>query len=355
MVRLFSEKTNRPGNYRDDGMTILCFLVRSLLVSRAALTVENLALRQQLAVLRRSVRRPRLRQRDRLFWTILARCLAGWQDALLIVSPATVVRWHRQGFRLYWCWKSHGKPGRPKITADIRRLIRRLAEENLAWGAPRIASELRLLGHQVAQSTVAKYMQKRRKPPSQSWRTFLKNHVGCLASIDFCVIPTATFRVLYLFIVLLHEQRRVVHVAVTEHPTAPWVRQQLLEAFPFETAPRYLIRDRDSIYGAEVRRTLESLGIEEVVIAPRSPWQSPYVERFIGSLRRECLDHLIVLHERHLHRIVSSYLEYYHRARTHLSLGRNAPIPRTVESVATGRVVAEPMVGGLHHRYRRVA
>jgi transposase InsO family protein len=257
---------------------------------------------------------------------------------------------------LYWRWKSLGKPGRPAIAADIRRLIRQIAHENALWGAPRVASELRLLGHNLADSTVAKYMPKRIKPPSQTWKTFLKNHVGCLASIDFCVVPTASFRVLYLFIVLLHEQRRVVHFAVTEHPSACWVGQQLREAFPIDTAPRYLIRDRDSIYGAEVQQPLENMGIEEVVIAPRSPWQSPFVERLIGSLRRECLNYVIVLNERHLHRIVSGYLTYYHTSRAHLSLDRNAPVPRAVEPVSNGRVVSQAMVGGLHHRYyRRVA
>ena len=336
-------------------LMVLWFLIRGLVANRATMAFENLALRQQLAVLRRSVRRPRLRRRDRRFWTIMARCWSGWQDTLLLVSPATVMRWHRQGFRLYWRWKSRGKPGRPLIAVEIRRLIRQMADENAMWGAPRIASELRLLGHSVADSTVAKYMPKRRTPPSQTWKTFLKNHVGCLASIDFCVVPTATFRVLYLFIVLHHERRKVVHFAVTEHPSANWVCQQLHEAFPFEKAPRYLIRDRDSIYGSKARQSLEHMGVEEDLIAPRSPWQSPYVERLIGSLRRECLDHLIVLNEGHLHCIVSQYLAYYHQARAHLSLDRNAPIPRKVEPVGTGRVLSEPMVGGLHHRYGRVA
>jgi transposase InsO family protein len=336
-------------------LMLVWFLIRGLVANRATLAVENLALRQQLAVLQRSVRRPRLRRRDRLFWICLARCWSRWQATLVIVSPATVVRWHRQGLRLYWRWKSRSKPGRPVVAADVRRLIRRIARENALWGVPRIASELRLLGHGVADSTVAKYMPKRTKPPSQTWKTFLKNHVGCSASIDFCVVPTATFRVLYLLVVLLHQQRRVVHSAVTEHPSARWVCQQLREAFPFDTAPRYLIRDRDSIYGAEVRQTLENLGIEEVMIAPRSPWQSPFVERFIGSLRRECLDHVILLSERHLHRIVSAYLEYYHTSRAHLSLDRNAPVPRAIEAPRAVRVHSEPMVGGLHHRYRRIA
>jgi putative transposase len=336
-------------------MTLLWTLLRALVLPHATLIAENLALRQQLAVLQRSVRRPRLRRRDRLFWTLLSRCWAGWQDALLIVSPATVVRWHRQGFRLYWRCKSHGNPGRPRVSTDIRRLIGQMAGENTTWGAPRIGSELRLLGHCVADSTVAKYLPQRRKPPSQTWKTFLNNHVGCLAAIDFCVVPTATFRVLYVFIVLVHERRRVVHFGVTEHPTAGWVSQQLREAFPFDTAPRYLLRDRDASYASQVRQTLSSMGSNEVVLAPRSPWQSPYVERFIGSLRRECLNHVIVLHERHLRCIVSGYLAYYHRARPHMSLARNAPVPREVEPPALGPVVCEPMVGGLHHRYRRVA
>jgi transposase InsO family protein len=241
------------------------------------------------------------------------------------------------------------------VSAEIRQLIRRMAKENPTWGAPRIASELRLLGHPVADSTVAKYLPQRRRPPSQTWKTFLYNHVGCLAAIDFCVVPTATYRILYLFIILCHQRRRVVHVAVTEHPSAGWVSQHLRQAFPYETAPRYLIRDRDGIYGSRVRQTLVRMGIEEVVIAPCSPWQSPNVERFIGSLRRECLNHVIVLNARHLQRIVANYLAYYHQARPHLSLERNAPAPREVEPPARGPVVGEPMVGGLHHRYRRVA
>ncbi len=334
-------------------VTVLWFLARGLLANRARLAVENLARRQQLAVLRRSVRRPRLRRRDRLFWTSLARCWSGWRQALVIVSPATVVRWHRRGFRLYWRRKSRGRPGRPAVAAEVRRLIRQMARENVTRGAPRIAAELRLLGHAVADSTVAQYLPQRRQPPSQTWKTFLANHVGRLASIDFCVVPTATFRVLYLFVVLLQDRRRVAHFAVTRHPNATWVCQQLREACPFETAPRYLIRDRDAIYGRQVPETLEHRGIEEVLTAPRTPWQNPCVERFTGSLRRECLG--LVLSERHLHRIVPEYLVYYHRARAYLSLDCNAPVPRAVEPVAAGRVVSEPVAGGLHHRYRRVA
>ena len=334
----------------------LFVLLRAFFGGRAALALENLALRQQLAVLHRSAPRPKLRWRDRLFWVWLSRLWSGWREVLVLVKPETVVRWHRLGFRLFWRWKSRGRPGRPTMNREVRQLIRRMSRENPLWGAPRIRAELHLLGHDIAASTVAKYMTRRRdKPPSQTWRTFLRNHVGSLASIDFFVMPTVTFRLLYAFVVLRHDRRRVVHFNVTEHPTAVWVAQQLREAFPFDEAPRYLIRDRDGIYGVEVRRCLKSMGIEEVVIAPRSPWQNPFVERLIGTLRRELLDHVIVLNERHLRRLLRSYLEYYHQARCHRALDQNAPVPRAVEPPTTGAVESVPMVGGLHHRYRRVA
>ncbi len=218
-------------------LTVLWFLVRGPLAKRATLAIENLALRQQLAALRRSVDRPRLRRRDRLFWTLLAGCWSGWRRALVIVSPATVVRWHRRGFRLYWRRKSRGRPGDPAVAAEVRRLIRQMARENVTRGAPRIASELRLLGHAVADATVAKYLPKPRKPPSQTWRAFLNNHVGCLAAIDICVVPTATSRVLYLFVVLLHERRQVAHVAVTEHPSATWAASNSAKPSPSRRHP----------------------------------------------------------------------------------------------------------------------
>jgi len=332
---------------------ILCFWLRGFLLSRCALAAENLALRQQLAVLRRSVRRPRLRPWDRLFWAWLSRWWAGWKDALLIVTPATVVGWHRRGFRLYWRWKSWSRPGRPRIDPELRRLIRCMSRDNPLWGAPRIQAELGLLGHDLAESTVGRYMDRRTRPPSPTWRSFLANHVECLAAVDFFVVPTATFKLLYVFLVLRHDRRRVVHFNVTAHPTAAWVRQQIGAAFPFDEAPRYLMRDNDAIYGAGLCQQLESLGIEEVRIAPRSPWQNPFVERLIGSIRRERLDHVIVLSERHLYRVLKSYFDYYHVSRTHLSLDRNCPMPREVEPPERGPVFAESQVSGLHHRYRR--
>lgn len=334
---------------------ILGVLLRGLFADRTLLAVENLALRQQLAILQRSIQRPRLRPGDRLFWVVLRRLWPGWQNVLLIVSPATVLTWHRLGFRLFWRWKSRGQPGRPSVPKNVSALIRRMARDNPTWGAPRISSELRLLGHPLAVSTVAKYMPRKVKPPSPTWRTFLKNHLSVTAAIDFCVVPTATFRLLYVFVVLSHERRRILHWNITPAPSGAWVAQQLREAFPFESAPRYLIRDRDSIYDREVKHCLTTLNVEAVVTAPRSPWQNPYLERWFGSLRRECLHQVIVLGERHLRGIMVEYIRYYEEARCHLALDRNAPIPRTVESPEKGRVVAVPYVGGLHHRYKRVA
>jgi transposase InsO family protein len=230
-----------------------------------------------------------------------------------------------------------------------------MQSDNVGWGAPRIHGELLKLGIEISQATVSKYMACHPKPPSQTWRTFLENHVADLVSIDFFTVPTATFRVLYVFVVLRHDRREIVHFNVTEHPTARWTAQQIVEAFPIDTAPRYLLRDRDAIYGKTVQQRIKSLAIEDVLTAPRSPWQNPFVERVIGSIRRDCLDHIIVLNERHLRRVLREYFSYYHGCRTHLSLNKDSPKPRTVQPPALGDVVAFPLVGGLHHRYGRSA
>ena len=335
---------------------LLFSLARSFFAPRLELMAEILALRQQLAILNRTANRPSLRFQDRLFWGALAKCWQDWRSALLIVKPETVIKWHRQGFRLYWRWKSKtGRPGRPRIDAEIRELIRRISQENPLWGAPRIQSELSLLGFGVAESTVAKYRIKTPKPSSQTWKTFLSNHARDIIGIDFFTVPTATFRNLYCFIILSHERRQVVHFNVTEHPTAAWTAQQLIEAFPEDTAPRFPIRDRDSIYGHDFQRRVAGMRIEEVITAPHSPWQNPYSERIIGSIRRECLDHVIVLSEEHLRRILKRYFLYYHNSRPDQALDQNAPIPRTVESGKKGPVISIPEVGGLHHRYQRAA
>ena len=225
---------------------------------------------------------------------------------------------------------------------------------NMCWGAPRIHGELLKLGFDISQATVSKYLVRRTKPPSQSWRSFLNNHLCDIVAVDFFTVPTATFRILYVFLVLRHDRRRILHVNVTLHPTSSWTAQQIIEAFPFETAPSFVLRDRDSIYGGIFRRRVAGMGIKEVLIVPRSPWQNPYVERVIGSVRRECLDHVIILNERHLRRILSRYLDYYHGSRTHLSLVKDSPDTRPV-SAGQGTVVPFPKVGGLHHRYERRA
>jgi putative transposase len=334
----------------------LFHLIRCLIAPRLRLAAEILALRQQLAVLNRSTRRPQLGRRDRLFWVILAKLWRNWREVLIIVKPETVVKWHKEGFRLYWRWKSKSRRvGRPQIDKEIRELITRISRENPLWGVPRIQSELRLLGVEVAASTVAKYRIKVAKPPSQTWKTFLENHVEQIASIDFFTVPTVKFRVLYCFLVLLHDRRRAVHFNVTEHPTAAWTAQQMIEAFPEDTVPRFLLRDRDSIYGEEFHRRIKGMGIEEVPTAPHSPWQNPFIERLIGSIRRECLDHLIIINEDHLRRILREYFDYYHHCRPHQSLERNSPRPREIEASKKGKVVSISQAGGLHHLYRRAA
>ena len=271
------------------------------------------------------------------------------------MKPETVIAWHRNGFRLFWAWKSRPRPGRPPVSAEVRALIRKLSLANPSWGAPRIHGELGKLGIQVSETTVAKYMVRQPRPPSQTWRAFLNNHVKDLVAADFFVVPTATFHLLFVFVLLSHDRRRPVHFAVTSHPTAEWAAQQLLQAFPWDTAPRFLVRDRDGNYGTVFRETAAGLGIEEVLCAPRSPWQNAYAERLIGSIRRECLDHVIVLHESGLRRVLRSYFDYYAHWRTHLSLHKDTPIPRTVQPAEIGRVIEVPEVGGLHHRYERRA
>ena len=302
---------------------LLSFLsaLDSCFQSRASLQFENLALRHQINVLRRRGRRPLLKSGDRLLWVWLARLWTGWRSALVIVKPETVIAWHRRGFRLYWTWKSrHARPGRPEIPWEVRDLIRKMSLANPLWGAPRLHGELLKLGIEVSQATVAKYKAHPRKPPSQTWRTFLNNHVQQLVSTDFFVVPTVSFRVLYVFVVVAHHRRRLLHFNVTSNPTAEWTARQITEAFPWDSAPRYLLRDRDSVYGVSFRATVKALGIREVLTAPRSPWQRAYVERLIGSIRRDCLDHLIVLNESSLRGTLKSYFDYYHGARTHLSL-----------------------------------
>ncbi|HVH86171.1 MAG TPA: integrase core domain-containing protein [Terriglobales bacterium] len=335
----------------------LLITLRSVLRSRLDLQLEILVLHHQIGVLQRSAKkRPRLTSTDRLLWVSLSRIWRHWRSTLVLVKPETVLAWHRKGFRLFWTWKvRHGQPGRPTVSRETRDLIRRMCRENPTWGAPRIHGELLKLGIDIGQSSVTKYMVRCRKPPSQTWRTFLENHVSQLVSIDFFTVPTIRFQVLYEFLVLSHDRRRILHFNVTHHPTAAWTGQQLREAFPFDLLPRYLLRDRDRIFGQDFTKQVHDMGIEEVLSTPRSPWQGAYVERVIGSIRRECLDHVIVFDEGSLRRTLARYFNYYQRSRMHLSLGKDSPEPRSVQPPGIGPIVAMPQVGGLHHRYERRA
>jgi transposase InsO family protein len=324
-----------------------------LFQSRSRLQVEILALRQQLIVLRRTApKRVRMRVVDRLLFLLLYRLWPGVLDSIAVIQPDTIVRWHRRGFRALWRWKSRRRLGRPGIAKDTRDLIREISRANPLWGAPRVHGELLKLGIDVAQSTVAKYMLRTRRPPSQSWRTFLYNHAEAIASIDLFVVPTITFRMLFGFVVLHHGRRQLVHVSVTAHPTAEWLAHQISEAFPWDMAPRHLIRDRDGAYGETFRQRLRAMGIRDRPTAPRSPWQNAYVERLIGSIRRDCLDHLIIVDERHLRSVLRDYAEYYNWLRTHLSLNKDAPLGRPVQHRGTLRQL--PHLGGLHHSFVRM-
>ena len=336
-------------------MSALLAFVVALCRSRASLCLENLALQHQVAIYKQAIPRPRLHPTDRLFWAWLSRLWSGWQEALAFVQPRTVIAWQRKHFRAHWRRLSQrGTPGRPALAKEVRDLMRQMWQANPTWGSPRIVGELRKLGIEVVKSTVEKYRPRSKKPSSPTWKAFLKNHVQDLVALDFFVVPTVTFRVFFVLVSLAHERRRIIHFSITEHPTAQWTAHQMVEAFPWDEAPRYLLRDRDRIYGIYFRQRVRHMGIHEVVTAPRSPWQNPYVERLIGSIRRECLDHVIVLHERHVQRLLTGYFAYYHHWRTHLSLAMDCPQSRLIQPAACGQVIEVPEAGGLHHHYERV-
>src|SRR6266513_1518399 len=331
----------------------LLTLFASPLKSKSRLEAENAALRYQLIVLRRKVGgRVRLTNGDRLFFIQLYRWFPSVLKVITVIRPETLVRWHRAGFRRYWCWKSRPFGGRPQISAELRALIRRMSIENPLWGAPRIHGELLKFGIEVAQSSVAKYMVKLGGPPGQGWRTVLRNHAPDIAAMDLFVVPTIGSSLLYAFVIVRLDRRDLVWTNVTTNPTAEWIARQLTEAFPWSTAPRYLVRDRDRIYGSIVPRRLRAMGIRDKPIAPASPWQNGFAERLIGSIRRECVDHIVVLGEAHLRRILESYARYYNDIRTHRSLDKDAPAFRPIQRI--GNIASHAILGGLHHHYVRV-
>jgi len=332
---------------------LLATFIADLFKAPRRLEVENLFLRHQLNIaLRAAPHRPRLRGSDRALLVWMTWLWPSLLSLSRVVQPDTILRWHRAGFRAYWRWKSRGRLGRPRVSRELRELIQRMSKENPLWGAPRIHGELLKLGFEIAESTVSKYMIRRRGPPSQTWRTFLRNHAEAIAAIDLCVVPTLTFECLFAFLVLGHGRRQLLWFAVARHPTAEWLAQQILEAFPWNAAPTYLVRDNDRSYGQAFTRRLRTMGIRDRPISPRSPWQNAYVERLIGTLRRECLDHILIYGEWHLRRVLTLYSLYYNETRTHLGLGKDAPLRRSVQR--SGTIVTTPILSGLHHRYARI-
>src|SRR5258706_4323768 len=322
-------------------------LVRALR-SRRHLLLENLALRQQLSVLKRRRPRPVLGLFDKLFWVTVRRFWSGWQQSLIAVTPETVVRWHRAGFRLYWklISKVRRPIGRRQTSNEVRELIFRMVVENPTWGAPRIHGELLMLGFDVSERTISRWMKRapRDPEPAKRWLTFLRNHREAIAAMDFFTVPTITFSVLYCFFVISHDRRRILHFNVTKHPTSSWIIQQLREAFPFGSAPRFLIFDRDAKYGLEVPAAVRSLRVNPIRTSFESPWQNGVAERWVGSCRRDLLDHIIAVDERHLKRLLSEYIRYYHEDRTHLGLGQGTPDRRN-RTIPSGRVVSHARLG----------
>jgi len=319
--------------------------------------LENLSLRQQLAVLKQRHPQPRFKAPDRLFWVLLSWLWPQWKRALVLLQPETVVRWHRARFKLYWTWLSRHRKGtgRRCVSKDLRELIFRMVAENRTWGAPRIHGELKMLGFDISERTVLRWMRKAPRYPglAKRWMTFLSNHREVIAAMDFFTVPSLTFGALYCFFVIAHDRRRILHCNITRHPSSAWVAQQLREAFPYDPTAKYLIFDRATNFGEEAVSTIKSFGIEPKRTSFRSPWQNGVAERFVGSCRRDLLDHVIALNERHLKRLMTEYVRYYHDDRTHLGLNKQTPEGRNAAKSASacGKVVSMPRLGGLHHRY----
>jgi transposase InsO family protein len=339
---------------------LLLGTLRVLLRDRHALLVENLLLRQQLAVALRANPRPRLRRRDRLFWTVVRRVCAEWRRHLVLVRPETVLRWHRRGWRLFWWWRSRRPMGRPRVPAEVRDLIGRMSRDNPLWGTERIRGELRKLGIAVSAGSIRRYRWRRpARPPSQTWRTFLRNHAHAIWAADLFTVPTVTFRTLYVLFFSTHDRRELVHVCVTAHPAAAWVWRQLIEATAWGRRPRYVLRDRDAVYGRAFAAQAAALGIDTLLTPFRAPRANAIAERVIRTLRTECLDHVLVFDERHPQRVLQEDVASYNTARPHRSLGLRPPLPGAPPSRAPsgspGRPVARPVLGGLHHVYHPAA
>ncbi len=330
-------------------------LLAALFKNRQELILENLALRQQLGVQQRSIKRPRIKNTDRIFWVWLSRIWNNWKSSLIIVKPPTVIGWHKKCFKFYWKWKSQ-RVGRPNIDWQLIKLIRKLQKENQTWSAQRIQGELVKLGLDVSDNTVAKYILKPKADPEkrQRWLTFLRNHAKHTVGIDFLVARTIFFKSIYVFVAISHDRRRILHFAVSSKPHSQWAIQQLRETFAFDEITKYVIRDNDKIFSEDFKRTIKRFGLKDKPTAFRSPWQNPICERVIGTLRRECLDYMIILNEKHLYKVLHEYIfAYYNFSRTHMSLEKYSPIHRPAK--ITGKIISKPILGGLHHIYSRAA
>jgi len=340
-----------------DLLGLLFGVILRLFHTHRSLLLENLVLRQQLAVLKRKHPKPRFNLFDKLFWVAARRFWSSWKEALFLLMPETITRWHQAGFRLYWtllCKVGKRVGGGKRISHQVRDLIFQMVMENPTWGAPRIHGELLKLGFKLSERTVSRWVQRAPKDPepAERWKAFLHNHREAIAAMDFFTVPTLTFGVLYCFFIIGHARRRILHFGVTQHPTSLWIGQQLREAFPYEVDHKYLIHDRDAKFGFEVFAGVKSVGLESVRTSFRSPWQNGVAERWVGSCRRDLLDHVIALNEKHLKRLLSEYVRYYHEDRTHLGLNKETPGGRpTGIPTQDGRVISRPRLGGLHHRY----
>jgi transposase InsO family protein len=343
-----------------DLLLLVLMTLRAACRRRGDLVLENLLLRHQLVVLTRPTRqrrRVRFRRLDKLLWVLVRRARRDWRRHLVVVTPDTVVRWHRAGWRLYWRWKSRATAGRPRLSSEIQELIARMSQENPLWGSERIRGELLKLGITASNRSIRRYRWRGpTRPPSQTWRTFLRNHAHAIWAADLCTVQTLTFKTLYVLLFIAHGRRELVHLAVTAHPTAAWVWRQLVEATPWVRRPRHLIRDRDRVYGGDFRARANALGIETVLTPVRAPRTNAVAERVIGTIRRECLDHVIPVGDRHLRAILAEYVDFYNRDRPHRALGLDTPQPQhRARAGLTRSVRSRPVLGGLHHAYERVA
>jgi putative transposase len=328
---------------------------RLLLKSRKELILENLMLRQQLNIYKRKNKKPKLENIDRIILVWMSKIFNKWKSALVVVKVSTLIGWHKKGFKLYWKRKSR-RVGRPSIDWELIKLIQRMQKENPTWSAQRIQGELVKLGLDVPNNTVAKYMRKPKADPKkcQRWLTFLRNHAKYTVGIDFAVVRTISFKAIYVFIAISHDRRKILHFGISSNPHSQWAIQQLRETFAFNKTTKYVIRDNDRIFSENFKRTIKRFGLKDKPTAFRSPWQNPICERVIGTLRRECLDHMIILNEKHLHDVLHEYInDYYNVSRTHMSLEKDSPEHRPTQT--NGKIKAKPILGGLHHIYRRVA